>query len=145
MTAIQKKPFTVCLSFDVEMCTNFPYWTSVWDHRKGELDDENKTYFRAMNALAREYNAHFQYYLVGASLEQKDIGYLEEAVADGHGIGNHTFSHLNVMAQTMDTIQVSYNKGIHQFPADTPEGVKRMELRRTNKLIKERLGVDCRL
>ncbi len=138
------EPQLIYLTFDVEMNSNFPYWTSWWDDRKGCIDRDTKLYIRAMNALAREYGVHFHYYLVGQCLESPELEYLEEAVADGHGIGNHTYTHLNMKAGTLDQLQAAYRGGTLPYPGDTARDVIVWELRRTNELARRRLGVDIK-
>ena len=47
--------FALSLTFDVEMCTNFPYWTSQWNHRKGAIDEDSKLYMGKMLDVAEKY------------------------------------------------------------------------------------------
>jgi len=132
-----------CLSLRpaVEMCTNFPYWTSRWNHRKGALDADSKQYVLKMHEVARSYNVHLYCLLVGSSLEDPDIDYLKELVAAGHEVGNHTYTHLNVKATTIESLQAVYASAPWRAHGRTPLQVIHDEVRATNAAIQERLGV----
>src|SRR5712692_7306404 len=90
--------FALSLTFDTEMCTNFPYWTAVWDHRKGALDEDSKTYVGKLCDVAKKYDARFHFFVLGKALEDPDLDYMKRVVDDGHAIGNHTYHHVNVKA-----------------------------------------------
>ena len=91
--------FALSLTFDVEMCTNFPYWTSQWNHRKGAIDEDSKLYMGKMLDVAEKYGVKLQFFLVGTALEDPNIDYLIRMVAEGHAVDNHTYHHVNVKAQ----------------------------------------------
>ena len=91
--------FALSLTFDVEMCTNFPYWTSQWNHRKGAIDEDSKLYMGKMLDVAEKYGVKLQFFLVGTALEDPNIDYLKRMVAEGHAVDNHTYNHVNVKAQ----------------------------------------------
>ena len=54
--------FALSLTFDVEMCTNFPYWTSQWNHRKGAIDEDSKLYMGKMLDVAEKYGVKLQFF-----------------------------------------------------------------------------------
>ena len=132
-----------CLSLRpaVEMCTNFPYWTSQWNHRKGALDDDSKHYVLKMHEVARLYGVPLYFLLVGSSFEDPDIDYLKELVAAGHEVGNHTYTHLNVKATTVESLQAVYANAPWLANGRTPLQIIHDEVRATNAAIRERLGV----
>lgn len=132
-----------CLSLRpaVEMCTNFPYWTSQWNHLKGALDDDSKHYVLKMHEVARSYGVPLYFLLVGSSLEDPDIDYMKQLVAAGHEVGNHTYTHLNVKAKTIESLQAVYANAPWRAHGRTPLQVIHDEVRATNAAIRERLGV----
>ncbi len=129
------------LTFDHEMCTNFPYRNSVWDHRKGEIDVETRAYSIEQTAIAKRYQVMLTYFVVASALEVADIAYLQQMVHAGYEIGNHTYSHVNVTA-----IQVDDLRGIYATqPALVGQRDTRTvicdEIRAANELIVQKLGV----
>jgi len=122
-----------CLSLRpaVEMCTNFPYWTSQWNHLKGALDDDSKHYVLKMHEVARSYGVPLYFLLVGSSLEDPDIDYLKQLVAAGHEVGNHTYTHLNVKAKTIESLQAVYANAPWRAHGRTPLQVIHDEVRAT--------------
>jgi len=129
--------FNVC----VETATNFPYWTSVWDHRKGEIDADTKLYIHRMLDVAARYGVLLQFYVVGSALEHPDVDYLKRAAGEGHGIGNHTYTHLNVKAREPAQIQVIYRDQPWRAGGRTVPEILTNEVRCTTLAIRERLGV----
>ncbi len=136
--------FALSLTFDLEMCSNFPYWSSVWDHRKGALDDDTKRYVLKLADLARDAGVKFQWFLVGSGLEDADLGHLRRLVADGHAIGSHTYRHVNVKAQTIAQLQVVYQQDPSLAAGLTPTEAIRNELQMTTLQMKQRLGIAPR-
>ncbi len=132
-----------CLSLRpaVEMCTNFPYWTSQWNHLKGTLDADSKQYVLKMHEVARSYGVHLYCLLVGSSFEDPDIDYLKQLVAAGHEVGNHTYTHLNVKAKTIENLQAVYANAPWRAHGRTPLQCIHDEVCATSAAIRERLGV----
>ena len=100
--------FALSLTFDVEMCTNFPYWTSQWNHRKGAIDEDSKLYMGKMLDVADKYGVKLQFFLVGSALEDPNIDYLKRMAAEGHAVDNHTYHHVNVKAKDIPRLQPVY-------------------------------------
>ena len=134
--------FCLSLTFDVEMCTNFPYWTSVWDHRKGAIDADCKLYIQKLNAVAAKYGVKLHYFLVGSALEDPDLDYLKAGVEAGHAFGNHTYSHVNVRAKDIPRLQVTYAAAPWRAQGRSALTCIRDELRQTSSAMREVLGVD---
>ena len=134
--------FCLSLTFDVEMCTNFPYWTSVWDHRKGAIDADCKQYIQKLNAVAAKFGVKLHYFLVGSALEDPDIDYLRQSVNAGHALGNHTYSHVNVRAQEIPQLQVTYAAAPWRAHGRSALTCIRDELRQTSSAMREVLGVN---
>jgi hypothetical protein len=134
--------FAVSFNVCVEAATNFPYWTSVWDHRKGEIDADTKLYVQKMLDVAGRYSVPLQFYVVGSALEADDVDYLKRAAAEGHGIGNHTYTHLHVKAKESVQIQYLYRDQPWRAGGRTVQEILRDEIRCTTLAIRERLGVE---
>ena len=132
--------FSLSLTFDIEMTPNFPYWTSRWNHRKGEIDEATKLYLRKMSEIAKSYGVKLQFFLVGSALEDPDIDYLKQLVDDGHAIDNHTYTHVNVKAKDIAGLQEVYAAAPWRAVGLTPLEVIRREVRQTNEAIEEKLG-----
>ncbi len=133
------------LTFDVEMCTNFPYWGSVWDHRKGAIDAETKRYVGKLAEIARETGVRFQWFVLGSSLEDPDVEYLKRLTADGHAVGSHTYHHVNVKAKGWDDLQAVYRSDpALRLRFSSPIAAIRNEIETTSALIRERLGAAPR-
>ena len=135
--------FSLSLTFDIEMTPNFPYWTSKWNHRKGEIDEGTKLYLRRMSEIAKSYGVKLQFFLVGSALEDPDIDYLKQLVADGHAIDNHTYTHVNVKAKDIAGLQEVYANAPWRAVGLSPLEVIRQEIRQTNSAIEEKLGVKA--
>ena len=129
------------LTFDHEMCTNFPYRNSIWDHRKGEIDAETRAYTLQQNAIAARHSVKLTYFLVAAALEDADIAHLQQMVRDGHEIGNHTYSHVNVTATSVDDLRGIYASQPARIGEREPRTVIVDEIRAADALIVSKLGV----
>ena len=133
------------LTFDIEMCTNFPYWSDVWDHRKGAIDAPTRLHIGKLADLAQELGVRFQWFVLGAAVEADDIAYLQRLVAEGHAVGNHTYHHVNVKAQRFEDLQVVYNHDPSKLQgAATPFDVVADEISATSDLIERHLGARPR-
>jgi len=133
--------FAVQLSFDLEMVTNWPYWTSFWDNRKGAINDAVKAYVRKISSKCGEYGARAHYFVVGSLFEDPDIDYLREAVDAGHAVGNHTYTHINIKAERPDQLAGIYKFCPWRAAGRSAREVVRQEIRMTTEAIRTRLGV----
>ena len=133
--------FGLSLTFDIEMCTNFPYWTSVWDHRKGAIDEDSKLYMGKTLDVADSFGVKFQFFLVGRALEDPNIDYLKRMTAEGHAVDNHTYNHVSVKAQDIPQLQPVYAAAPWRAAGlNALECIER-EVRQTSTAITEKLGV----
>ncbi|MBM3458462.1 MAG: hypothetical protein FJX77_08030, partial [Armatimonadetes bacterium] len=135
-------PFCVSLTYDVEQCTNFPYWTCVWDHEKGAIDNEARRYVEKLGGYALEAGVLFQWFALGKTFEDPDVAYLQDLSLGGHPIGNHTYRHVNVKAKQWDQVQVTYrlDPSLQRSHA-TPLDAIREEVLATTRAMEARLGV----
>jgi peptidoglycan/xylan/chitin deacetylase (PgdA/CDA1 family) len=128
------------LTFDHEMCTNFPYRSSVWDACKGAIDPETRLYVRSLNTLAQELRVPLTFFVVASALDADDTGYLVETARAGHEIGNHTLSHVNVTATDTSDLRGAYaaqpwlvgRRSVHEVIVD--------EITAADELIRYKLG-----
>jgi len=131
----------LALTFDHEMCTNFPYRNSVWDHRKGEIDAETREYLHKQSAQAASFGAPVTYFLVASMLATGDPGYLRQVVAAGHEIGNHTYSHVDVTATGPKELRGAYASQPGLIGRRTPREVIADEIASAQELIRDTLAV----
>jgi peptidoglycan/xylan/chitin deacetylase (PgdA/CDA1 family) len=131
----------VALMLCVEMCSNFPYWSSTWDDRKGAIDADTKRYIAQLSSRAHELQIPLHFIVLGSSLEDPDIDYLLRARDHGHVFGNHTYSHLFVKARTIPSLQAVYQKQPWRANGRAPLQIIRDEIHQTTLAIRERLGV----
>jgi hypothetical protein len=96
-SGLQKTPISptkrhlIAITLDLEMSRQYPTWDQMrWDYEKGNLDDATKRYAveAARRIKAEEGVIHF--FAVGQTMEQDDVGWLKEIVAQGHPVGNLT-------------------------------------------------------
>ncbi len=138
-------PGCLSLTFDIEMCTNFPYWSCVWDHCKGSVDEETRRYVMKLADIAAEHHVPFQWFVLGSSLEEGDLAYLRRLVRDGHALGNHTYRHVCIWAESWEGLQVTYrNNPSLAAGFATPLDAIRHELRTTNAVMQRQFGVTPR-
>jgi hypothetical protein len=96
----------IAITLDLEMSRNFPTWEQThWDYEKGNLDLPTKKYSveAARRVKARGGLIHF--FALGQTMEQGDVGWLKEIIAEGHPVGNHTYDHVHMKAKTPGDIQ----------------------------------------
>src|SRR5256885_349624 len=80
----------IAITLDLEMSRNFPTWdTTHWDYEKGNLDADTKAYAVEAAHRVKDKGGVIHYFCVGRVLEQENVDWLKELVADGHKVGNH--------------------------------------------------------
>ena len=114
----------IAITLDLEMSRNFPTWDQThWDYEKGNLDAATKRYAveAARRVKARGGVIHF--FALGQTMEQEDVGWLREIVAQGHPVGNHTYDHVNVKATRREDIQFRFRRAPWLIEGKTPAEV----------------------
>ena len=132
----------VAITLDLEMSRNFPTWeTTHWDYEKGNLDEDTKQY--ALEAARRLHRrgARLHFFAVGRVLEQENIEWLQEIVAAGHPVGNHTYDHVNVTATRAEDIQFRFQRAPWLIAGREPTDVIRENIRLANLALEDRLGI----
>lgn len=131
----------IAITLDLEMSRNFPTWEQThWDYEKGNLDEATK---RHAVEVARRVKAHggvVHFFLVGRALEQENVDWLKQLLADGHRIGNHTYDHVNVKAAKADQIQFRFQRAPWLIAGKEPAAVIRENIQLCTAAMKARLG-----
>lgn len=136
--------FAVQLSFDLEAVTNFPNWTDFWNDRKGSIDDATKAYVGQINAVCQKYGAKAHYFLVGSLFEDRNIDYLKKTVAEGHAVGNHTYTHVSIKARETAHLAGIYTSCPWRAAGREAQQIIREEIQMTTSAIQSCLGVEPR-
>ncbi len=132
----------IAITLDLEMSRNFPTWEQThWDYEKGNLDEATKRYAAevAQRVKARGGDVHF--FLVGRALEQENVDWLKQLLADGHRVGNHTYDHVNVKAAKVEQIQFRFQRAPWLIAGKEPVAVIRENIVQCTAAMKARLGI----
>jgi hypothetical protein len=132
----------IAITLDLEMSRNFPTWEQThWDYEKGNLDADTKRYAveAAQRVKARGGVIHF--FALGQTMEQEDVGWLKEIVAQGHPVGNHTYDHVNVKAIRLEDIQFRFKRAPWLIEGKTPSEVIAANVRLAESAFQHRLGI----
>jgi peptidoglycan/xylan/chitin deacetylase (PgdA/CDA1 family) len=136
------KKALIAISLDLEMARNFPNWEDThWDYEKGNLNEQTKRYAveAARRVKARGGVIHF--FLVASALEQENVKWLEEIRDMGHFIGNHTYDHVYVRAQTLPEVQFKFARAPWLVAGKKPSEVVRENIAMASAAMKKRLGI----
>ncbi len=133
----------VAITLDLEMSRNFPQWGDThWDFEKGNLDAATKRYAREAARRVKARGGVIHFFAVGRVFEQPDVDWLKEIVDEGHAVGNHTYDHVNVKAQTLGDVQFRFQRAPWLVAGRKPAEVVAENIRLTNLAFKERLGIE---
>lgn len=134
----------VAITLDLEMSRNFPRWEDThWDYEKGNLNEPTKRYTTKASQLIAEHGGRLHCFVVGRVLEQANVDWLQAIAEAGHPLGNHTYDHVNVRAETAEAIQFRFQRSPWLIEDRTPEEVIRENIRLTNVALKDRLLVEA--
>lgn len=134
----------IAITLDLEMSRNFPRWEDThWDFEKGNLDDAAKRYSVAAGQRVKACGGRIHYFCVGRVLEQPDVAWLETLAKDGHPVGNHTYDHVNVLAQKLDDVQFRFRRAPWLVEGRAPADVIRENVRLTTLALKQRVGIEA--
>src|SRR5262249_33493281 len=126
----ERKPALVAITFDLEMSRNFPTWEEThWDYEKGNLNAESKRYTTETARRLKERGGVLHCFAVGRTLEQEDVRWLEELAKAGHPIGNHTYDHVNVLANRPQDLQFRFQRCPWLIEGKQPAEVIRENIR----------------
>ena len=132
----------VAITLDLEMSRNFPTWDQThWDYAKGNLDEPTKRYAVEAARRVKASGGVIHFFAVGQTMEQEDVGWLREIVAQGHPVGNHTYDHVNVKATRTEDIQFRFRRAPWLIDGKTPAEVIAGNIRLAEAALKKRLGI----
>lgn len=135
----------IAITLDLEMSRNFPRREDLhWDYEKGNLDDATKKYAVDAGRRAKARGGCIHYFCVGRVLEQPDVAWLQEIAKDGHPIGNHTYDHVNVLAQNRSDLQFRFQRSPWLIEGQSPAEVIEENIRITTLALKQRVEIDDR-
>jgi peptidoglycan/xylan/chitin deacetylase (PgdA/CDA1 family) len=134
----------IAITLDLEMSRNFPQWEMThWDYEKGNLDADTKAYSIEAGQRVRERGGVIHYFCVGRVLEQESVTWLKELSDSGHKIGNHTYDHVNVLAQKPQDVQFRFQRAPWLLRGQTAAAVIQDNIRITNEALQTRLGIQA--
>ena len=132
----------IAITLDLEMSRNYPTWDQThWDYQKGNLDGPTKAY--AVEAARRVHGRGgvIHFFALGQTMEQEDVGWLGQIVAQGHPVGNHTYDHVNVKATKPEDIQFRFRRAPWLIQGKTPREVIAENIRLGDEALRQRLGI----
>ena len=131
----------VSIVFNLEMSRGYPKPTDTqWDFEKGNLDEASKRYTLEAATRVKKHGGVLHSFLVGATLEQPDVGWLKELVAAGHPVGNHTYDHVNLFAAKLDELQPKFTRSPWLVEGREVADVLREQITMTAAAFKARVG-----
>jgi peptidoglycan/xylan/chitin deacetylase (PgdA/CDA1 family) len=132
----------IAITFDLEMSRHYPTRENTeWDFQKGNLDEATKRYSVEAAKLARDLGGIIHFFLVGRVLEQADIEWLTRIAAGGHAIGNHTYDHVNLLADSPEKTQFRFQRAPWLVAGRTTEAVLRDNVRLTTVAMQQRANL----
>jgi Polysaccharide deacetylase len=138
----QAKKALIAITLDLEMSRNFPTWDQThWDYEKGNLDAATKRYAAEAARRVKARGGVIHFFALGQTMEQEDVRWLREIVAQGHPVGNHTYDHVNVKATRREDIQFRFRRAPWLIEGKSPAEVIAGNIRLAELALKERIGI----
>ena len=132
----------IAITLDLEMSRNFPTWDDThWDYEKGNLDAASKRYAAEAAQRVKARGGLIHFFALGQTMEQEDVAWLKEIVAQGHPVGNHTYDHVNVKATRREDIQFRFRRAPWLIEGKTIPEVIAGNIRLAERALKERVGI----
>jgi peptidoglycan/xylan/chitin deacetylase (PgdA/CDA1 family) len=132
----------VAITLDLEMSRHYPTWDQMhWDYEKGNLDAATKRYAVAAARRVKDNGGVIHFFALGQTMEQEDVGWLKEIVAQGHPVGNHTYDHVNVTATRAEDIQFRFRRAPWLIEGKSPVEVIAANIRLAESALKQRIGI----
>ena len=99
----------IAVTMDMEMSRHYPQWEIThWDYEKGNLDQATKDYTSEVCRRVKAAGGVVHMFVLGRTLEQVNVDWLQALVREGHVLGNHTYDHVKLVARTPETIQFRF-------------------------------------
>ncbi len=133
----------IAITLDLEMSAQYPTKDQVhWNYEKGNLNEETKRYAVEAARRVKQAGGTLHFFVVGRVFEQENIDWLREIVAAGHPVGNHTYDHINVKAQTPEDLQFRFRRAPWLVEGRTSHEVIVENIRLTTEAMKHRIDVS---
>src|SRR5579883_1320491 len=138
----EAKKALIAITLDLEMSRNFPTWDQThWDYEKGNLDAATKHYAAEAARRVKGHGGVIHFFALGQTMEQEDVGWLREIVAQGHPVGNHTYDHVNVKATRREDIQFRFRRAPWLIEGKAPADIIADNIRLAERALKQRIGI----
>jgi peptidoglycan/xylan/chitin deacetylase (PgdA/CDA1 family) len=132
----------VAITLDLEMSRNFPTWDDThWDYEKGNLNEETKRWTVEACRRIRQAGGVAHCFVVGRVFEQADVSWLRSIAQAGHAIGNHTYDHVNLLAQWPEAVQFRFRRCPWLIEGRTVAEVLRDNIALATAALRTRVGV----
>ena len=82
------------------------------------------------------------FFIVGRVFEHPSVAWMEEILRLGHGLGNHTYDHVNVTASDIAQVQYRFQRAPWLVDGKTPATIIDENIRMCTAAMKERLRVS---
>lgn len=113
-----------------------------WDYEKGNLDAPTKRYSVEAGKLIRDRGGVAHFFCVGRVLEQADVSWLQQIVAQGHRVGNHTYDHVDVTASEPEQAQARFRRAPWLVAGRTARELVGDNIRMTTAAMAHRVGIE---
>ena len=138
----EEKVSYVTIALDCEMSAHYPTWEQTeWNYKKGDLDEHSKQYSVAVARRVAAAGGKMHFFVVGRVFEQPDVSWLQEIRKLGHGVGNHTYDHVNVKATDLAQVQYRFQRAPWLAHGKNPTELIDENIRMCTAAFHERLGV----
>lgn len=132
----------VAITLDLEMSAEYPRrGMTEWNYRKGDLDADTKRYATEAAGVAKDRGGLIHFFALGRTLEQADVDWLKDLAAAGHPIGNHTYDHVNVKANTPEAAQFRFQRAPWLVRGRTAADVIEENVESCTLALRSRIGV----
>jgi len=141
--AADKNKALITITLDLEMSRHYPQWEMMhWDYIKGLLNEPTRQYTREACRRVKAAGGVLHSFMLGRTLEQENVDWLKEIVAEAHPIGNHTYDHVNVWTKDPGSLQFRFQRAPWLIHGKTAQEVISENIRMTTRAMKTRLGVE---
>lgn len=108
-TEIRSEKSRIAITLDLEMSREFPTRDQMhWDYEKGNLNEATKRYAVEAARRVKDRGGLIHFFGLGRTMEQAEVGWLQEIVDAGHPVGNHTYDHVNLLATRPQDLQFRF-------------------------------------
>ena len=135
----------VAITLDLEMSQNYPTWEQThWNYEKGNLDADTKAYAVEAARRVKAKGGRIHFFALGQTMEQENVDWLLELIAEGHPVGNHTYDHVNLLASDPDQVQFRFKRAPWLMGGKPPQAVIADNIKLAEEAIQSRLKITPR-